>query len=88
MSYVNLKNHGFLAKKKSGVFSVESFICTKSSKKWAKPGPLTPKMALMKDYTSVLNIMKLKLGKSARKTSKKGLKRKKNHLEIYQNLGH
>ena len=56
---------------------VESFICTKISKKWAKPGTLTPKMALLKDYTSVLNIMKLKLGKSAKKPSKKGSKGKK-----------
>ena len=56
---------------------VESFICTKSSKKWAKPGPFTPKMALIKDYTSVLNIMKLKLVKSANKTQKKSSKGKK-----------
>ena len=33
-------------------------------------------MALMKDYTSVLNIMKSKLGQSAKKISKKGQKEK------------
>ena len=76
-SYVNLKNHRFLAKFSSGDSSVESFFCTKSSIKWANLGQLTPKMALMKDYTSVLNIMKPKLGQRAKKISKKGPKEKK-----------
>ena len=65
LSYVNLKNHGFLAKFSSGDSSLRAFFCTKSSIKRANLGQLTPKMALMKDYTSVLNIMKLKLGQSA-----------------------
>ena len=71
------KKSQIFCKKNSGVFLVESFICTKSSKKWAKPSPLTLQMVLMKDYTSVLNIMKLKFGKSAKKPSKEAQKEKK-----------
>ena len=48
-SYVNLKNHGFLAKFSSGDSSFKTFFHTKSSIKWANLGQLTPKMALMKD---------------------------------------
>ena len=44
----------------------KSFFLTKSSIKWVKIGQLTLKMALLKNYTSVLNIMNLKLVESAR----------------------
>ena len=47
-------------------------FCTKNSIKWAKLDQFTTKMAQMKAYTSVLNIIKLKLGQSAKKHIKKG----------------
>ena len=46
-------------------------ICTISSIKWAKLVQFTTKMAQMKAYTSVLYIIKLKLGQSAKNTLKR-----------------
>jgi len=70
-SYATFKNYRFFTKISSGYFWEENNFLTKSSLKWVKFDQWTSKMALMRDYSIVLEKMKLKLGKNAKYTPKK-----------------
>ena len=72
-SYVNFIN---LAKLFSAISLKKAFLA-KNSVKWAKNGQLTLEIALMKDDTCVLSIMRQKLDEKAKKPSKNGSKGKK-----------